>query len=402
MKIAMFTNNYKPFIAGVPVSIERLADGLRRLGHTVVVFAPDYGTGEDERDIVRYQTIYRKKSGVVVGNFLDSVIEQQFRMMDFDVIHVHHPIASGYTALYLGRKYGVPVAYTYHTKYEDYLHYFRLFEEMQRRQDLFHGLTRYSQEVLVPGYMSLFSNQCDLVFAPTEMMRSIITASGVRTQVEILPTGLEDDAFQENAGRSAALRAKYLDGRKYLFCTVSRLEKEKNLFFMLDGLLKLKEIMGGCFRVAVIGEGRQRQQLEEKARQYGLLDNLVFTGRIHNHQIKDYQFACDAFLFTSQSETQGIVMLEAMAAGNPVVAVKASGVVDVVRDGYNGYMTGESPAEWAAAVKKAVSVHEEHQRLKQGARATALGYRSIQIARRAEGCYEKIAGRRGGGKQAAG
>ena len=256
MKIAMFTNNYKPFIAGVPVSIERLAGGLRQLGHTVVVFAPDYGTGEDEPDVVRYRTIYRKKSGVVVGNYLDSVIEQQFRGMDFDVIHVHHPIGSGYTALYLGRKYGVPVAYTYHTRYEEYLHYFKLFEEMQRREDLFHGLTRYSQEVLVPGYMSLFSNQCNLVFAPTEMMRSLITASGVRTPVEILPTGLEDSAFLENAVRSAALRAEYLGGRRYLFCTVSRLEQEKNLNFMLDGLLKLKEIMGDCFRVVVIGDGR--------------------------------------------------------------------------------------------------------------------------------------------------
>ncbi len=402
MKIAMFTNNYKPFIGGVPVSIERLSQGLRQLGHTVVVFAPDYGTEEDEQDIVRYQTIYRKKNGIVVGNFLDSVIERQFRMMNFDVIHVHHPVGCGYTALYLGRKYGVPVAYTYHTRYEEYLHYFKLFEEMQRHEDLFCGLTRYSQEVLVPGYMSLFSNQCDLVFAPTEMMRSIITASGVRTQVEILPTGLDEEAFLENSGESALLRAKYLGGRRYLFCTVSRLEKEKNLEFMLDGLRQLKEFMGDCFRVLFIGEGQQRRQLEEKGRQYGLGDNLVFTGRVPNHQIKDYQFACDAFLFTSRSETQGIVMLEAMAAGNPVVAVRASGVVDVVKDGYNGYMTGESPAGWAAAVKKAVSVPEEHQRLKQGARATAWGFRSIQTARRAEHFYEQIAMRRSQGRQAAG
>ena len=117
----------------------------------------------------------------------------------------------------------------------------------------------------------------------------------------------------------------------------------------------------------------------------------MFTGRIPNHQIKDYQFACDAFLFTSRSETQGIVMLEAMAAGNPVVAVRASGVVDVVRDGYNGFMTGESPEEWAAAVQKAVSGSEMHRQLKEGARATAWGSRSIQVAKRAESCYEQIA-----------
>ena len=137
MRIAMFTNNYKPFIGGVPISIERLSNGLRKLGREVVVFAPDYGVCETEEHVVRYKTIYQKnRDGLMIGNCFDSKIERQFLEGRFDVIHVHHPMISGFAALYLEKKYGIPVAYTYHTRYEDYLHYIGFLKPEGKGEDL--------------------------------------------------------------------------------------------------------------------------------------------------------------------------------------------------------------------------------------------------------------------------
>ena len=124
MKIAMMTNNYKPFVAGVPVSVERLTQGLREQGHQVVVFAPSYDGQQEERDVVRYRSFLRGVAGgVSIPNSLDPEIERKFREGDFDLIHVHHPMMIGDTARYLSWKYHVPLVFTYHTRYEQYLHY---------------------------------------------------------------------------------------------------------------------------------------------------------------------------------------------------------------------------------------------------------------------------------------
>lgn len=391
MRIAMFTNNYKPFIGGVPVSIEQLSDGLRALGHTVYIFAPDYGVEETDEYVIRYRTLYQKEDkSLMVGDCFDREVERRFRELSFDVIHVHHPMLSGYTALYLGKKYGVPVAYTYHTRYEEYLHYFKFFQEMQKHDRVFRGVTRYSREVLVPKYMTAFAKQCDLIFAPTNLMRDLMLKQGVDTRITILPTGLRDSAFVRDEERAAAIRARYLGDRKYLFCTIARLEKEKNLDFLLDGIREMKAQMGDSFCVMVIGDGSEREHLTARVEAEGLSGQVAFLGRIPNAEIRDYQFASDAFLFASKSETQGIVLLEAMASGSPVIAVKASGVVDVVRNGFNGYMTGESVSEWVAAVRRTVEYPEQYRWMSAQAEATAANYHNSSIAREAEMQYTEM------------
>ena len=117
MKIAMMTNSYKPFIAGVPVSIERLSRSLQARGHEVVVFAPSYDEQEEEKNVVRYKALLRGVAcGFSVPDSLDSKIEKSFKEGNFDVIHVHHPMLIGRTAQYLSWKYHVPLVFTYHTR----------------------------------------------------------------------------------------------------------------------------------------------------------------------------------------------------------------------------------------------------------------------------------------------
>ena len=395
MRIAMFTNNYKPFIAGVPISIERLSKGLKELGHEVVIFAPDYGNCEDEEGVIRYRTLYRKDDkGIAVGDCFDSRIGREFARESFDAIHAHHPMISGYAALYMGRKNDIPVAYTYHTRYEEYLHHIKIFQTLEQGGGLDADLARYGKEVLVPRCVSAFANACDLVFAPTKMMEDCLAGYGTKSRIAILPTGLEDRSFMADPAEVAAINHMYRGEKPFLFSTVARLEKEKNMDFLLRGLARLKERIGDSFRLMVIGDGSQRKQLEALAAQLGVEGNVAFVGKVENSRISAYQFASDLFLFASKSETQGIVLLEAMAAGCPVVALRASGVVDVVRDGENGYMAKEDEDEWAMAAAQAVLNRERYPELRRGAAATAAQYRSLRIAAEAERQYEWMIGRR--------
>lgn len=402
MRIAMFTNNYKPFIGGVPISIERLAKGLRSLGHIVYIFAPEYeARTKDETYIIRYKAFQKKaENGLVYPNSFDPVIEEKFVSLCFDVIHVHHPMLIGYTALYLSKKYQIPLAYTYHTRYEEYLHYFKIFAKLEKdlKEDSSYPVIQkaenkvlfYSKSVLVPKYIRMFTNNCDLVFAPTKLMKENLMEYGTKKNIQILPTGLPSSSFIEDEKKTEEIRRKYKKDKKYLLCTTARLEKEKNLEFLLQGISELKMLLGDIFQVIILGDGKQKKVLEELAKQLKIEDAVSFLGSVPNEEIKNYQFASDLFLFSSKSETQGIVLLEAMAAKNPVIAIKASGVVDVVRNGKNGFMTEEDIHDWAETAAEILTNSSLYETLKKGARDTAEQFQTREIAQIAQEAYKSI------------
>lgn len=383
MKIAMMTNNYKPFVAGVPISIERLTESLRAQGHEVVVFAPDYEGQEEETDVIRYKALIKGVSGgFSVPNSLDRKIEHKFREGNFDLIHVHHPMMIGRTALYLSQKYQVPLVFTYHTRYEQYLHYI--------------GLSKLRK--IIPAYIRNYTRSCDLVLAPTLLMKDYLKQIQVGTEVKILPTGLPESSFQHDKEKAARLREQLAGDKKYLFCTVARLAEEKNLTFLLRCMKRYKDIKGDDFRLALVGDGPKRKELKKLTDVLGLEKEVIFVGKAANEEIKNYCHAADLFLFSSLTETQGIVLLESMAAGTPVLALKATGTEDVVVNGKNGYMTSVSEN---AGTPETLSLAEmeftdrlmdilekkEIDILRQGALETARNYDCGRIAHDAAAAY---------------
>ena len=383
MNIAMFTNNYKPYIGGVPISIEHLAGALRQRGHRVYVFAPTYREQTEEELVIRYPSFPVSIAKAPVPDVLTRIFEKKVKELSIDVIHVHHPAIVGNVALYLKKKYKIPVVYTYHTRYEQYLYYVKPLERIER----YTGFIR--------KYMAYFCRRCDMLLAPTPGMRDYLLAQnfGEGVPVNVLPTGIPEECFFPDRDRAAELRRTYKGERDYLFVTVSRLAREKNLLFQLEGLALLKEKMdryGKTFRHLMIGEGPQKQELQEKVRQLGLEDTVVFTGTVPNSEMKNYQSAADLFLFTSRSETQGIVVLEAMAAGNPVAAVDATGVRDVVEDKKNGCLTREEADEWSDGIVGLLKDAKRYHAMSEAARETAQGYGEDRVACMAEACYEEI------------
>lgn len=376
VKIAMMTNNYLPFIGGVPISIQRLSEGLRREGHEVTVFAPTYKEQSEDCNIMRYHSLIKGiVNGASVPDSFDRRIEQEFVKGDFDVIHVHHPMMIGWTAVYLSRKYDIPLVLTYHTRYEQYLHYIKA----------------SCFQSAVPFYMKKFMGFCDMVFAPTPLMQEYLYQIGCRTPVRILPTGISDDSFHADADEALALRRRLLGecggSKKYLFCTVARLAKEKNLEFLFRVLAARKKAeKESDFRFVLVGEGPEEKHLRKLAVRLDLQEEIHFAGRVPNEEIRNYCCASDLFLFSSLSETQGIVLLEAMAAGTPVLAVRATGVSDIVVGGVNGFMTDMSETEFGETLDFLLQNPRGY--LEKGARYTAHKYQGEDIARRAADYYK--------------
>lgn len=402
MRIAMMTNNYKPYIGGVPISVERLAQGLRELGHIVYIFAPEYPgyDGDDDPYLIRYGSFSHTLSGdVQIPNCFDPKIEDIFEILDIDLIHVHHPMMIGQAALRLGRKYHIPVAFTYHTRYEMYLHYLKPYALLQSwvektRDPILSsagsGLLHCVQDGIVPGFIRHFTNRCDLVIAPSRSMAFHLRNQEVETPVEVMPTGLPDSAFTPDQIHAGEIRRNCRNGKPHLLCTVSRLAEEKNLSFLLKGLARLKEQIGDSFQMIFLGDGPMRPLLSAQAEEMGIGNCVTFLGNVPNREIADYCYACDAFLFASKSETQGIVLLEAMAAGCPVVAVNASGTGDVVVSGKNGFLTGEDTGEWSGRAAQILQNSLLRESLALGARQSAREYGFLQIAGKAQSYYESM------------
>lgn len=378
MRIAMFTNNYKPYIGGVPISIEHLSEALRQQGHVVYVFAPTYKEQEEEEFVVRYPSFPISVAKAPVPNVLTKLFEEKVKEYEIDVIHVHHPALVGNIAIKLRKKLGIPVVFTYHTRYEAYLHYVKPLEGLER------------QTGWLNRYLTFFCNHCDMLIAPTPGMKSYLEEKEYEVPIGVLPTGIPKNHFLPDEKKAEKIKRKYGNDVDYLFCTVSRLAKEKNIDFQLEALRILKEKMstyGKSFRYLMIGDGPERENVKKRVCELGLEDNIVLVGNVENAEIATYQKACDAFLFSSKSETQGIVILEAMAVGNPVVAVDGSGVRDVVKSGVNGYLVSEDVNDWANSILHLFESKEKYLTLCEGAKNTAADYTESKVAEKAANYY---------------
>ena len=387
MKIAMMTNNYKPFTGGVPISIERLAKGLEALGHDVTIFAPTYRTDSDtdngEEKIFRYKTFLNHfVGGIVLPNPFDKEIVAEFEKEKFDLIHVHHPMLIGRTAVYLAKRYDIPLVFTYHTRYEQYVKSY--------------SGGRINLDSVMPYYLHTFMKNCSFVFAPTRGMKHYLSdvckvSSG---KIGILPTGVKKAYFQGNEKAINDIKQRYDAEGMPLLLTVSRMAGEKNVEFLLNSLVRVKDLYGDSFRVLMVGDGPDKEYLEEKSTELGLQKQVIFTGCVPNEEIAPYYQAADGFIFASKTETQGIVILEAFAGGTPVVALRASGVEDLVMDGDNGILTEENieiyANKLAAFLKAAAWKNNQYNTLVQGALKSAWLYSEEAVALKAEHYYNVV------------
>ena len=378
LRVTMFTNNYLPFIGGVPISIERLRRGLEHLGDSTQIVAPRYRDQPSHEDaVVRVPSLLAmgEKREFRLANIFLARIRKQVRAFRPDVIHLHHPFWLGSLGLFMARQLRIPAIYTYHTRLEHYAHFVPL-PGMLFRNLISHALIKR------------FANRCDGVIVPTYSTEEYLRMIGVTTPTFVQPTGIEYERFQAvKPADVEALRKKLRLSNEKVFISVARLSNEKNIDFMIEAIDRLRQESDVPFRFLMIGDGHQRDRLQKKIDSLELGSHFTLVGAVQPEEMALWYNLGDAFLFASKSETQGMVILEAMSAGLPVVAVRSSGIEDVVRDGLNGYKTPENQARWIEKARQLLENDDLRTELSEKARAFAADYSIEQFARDVRGIY---------------
>lgn len=380
LNIAMFTNNYLPFVGGVPISIERLSRGLRKRGHNVYIFAPEYpqGYNDDEDSVVRCKliTYYEtEKFDFPIVNIFLPEIEKEFVARNIDIVHVHHPFGIGHKGLKLAKKYNIPAILTYHTRYEKYAHNLPVGSELFK-SNIPHKIIKK------------FAQDCNAIIAPTESAKGYLKHIGVIRPIAVLPTGIETEQYESvDLSKVSLIRKQFISDKDILLCSVSRLTKEKNLYFLIEGLKYVNEKSSKKFKCLIIGDGPERQKLQETIDNNNLSDIILLLGTVEPNEIMNYYKGADLFVFASRSETQGMVVLESMAGKCPVVAVRSSGTDDMIIDEENGYKTKEDVKVWGEKVIKLIEDDKLREVMSENAYQFSKSFSIGEMAKRAENIY---------------
>ena len=377
MKIAMFTNTYLPHIGGVARSVQTLEEACRAQGHEVRVIAPEFEGAEPSPHVLRVPAIQNfNGSDFCVRLPMPNLVRDFMEEFRPDIIHSHHPFLLGDSALREGWKMKVPVVFTHHTLYERYTHYVPLDSEALKRMAI----------QLATDYCNL----CDAVIAPSESIAALLSDRGVTTRIQTIPTGIDTEAFASGVGSSFRKRAK-IRKETIVIGHVGRLAAEKNLRFLADALIPcLHERPDALF--LLVGDGDAREEMLSRFAKEGLEDQIHATGKLTGSDLRDAYGAMDCFAFASQTETQGIVLAEAMATGNPVVALDGPGVREIVRDGENGCLLAANarPEEFCKALLLMISRSSRRRGMAASARLSSKVYDTARCTRQMIECYSEL------------
>ena len=334
MNICMFTNTYLPHVGGVARSVSAFTEGLRKLGHRVLVVAPVFKgssrSGETEEGVLRVPAIQNfNGSDFSVRLPLPFLIDDRVKAFNPDIVHSHHPFLLGDAALRTARSYHLPLIFTHHTLYEQYTHYVP-FDSKAMKRFVIHLVTEYA-------------NLCDAVIAPSRSVARLLRDRGVTQSISEVPTGI-DTAFFEAGDGSRFRQRHHIADDHLVIGHLGRLAGEKNLPYLARAVCRfLKGHSKACFLVA--GKGDAEEDICRIFAEAGQMDKLIKIGILTGTDLADAYQAMDLFVFASKSETQGLVVAEAMAAATPVVALNASGVREVVQDGINGFLLRSNASE---------------------------------------------------------
>lgn len=333
MRIGLFTDTYPPFINGVSTSVAMLKRALEQQGHTVYVVTVSSNALKHEYD---EKERILKVAGIPIGIYdyrLSSIypvtLINKMKKWNLDVIHSHTEFGVGILARLFAKQFNIPLVHTYHTLYEDYTHY------------ITHGYFEKSSKKIVE-YLTKF--YCDKtaneLIVPTNKIYSLFKEKYNFTKnIHIIPTGIEVDRFfEENVNKKEveALKKKLgLKKNEFTILFVGRLAEEKNVEFLIEAQKKLVEY-DDHIKLLIVGDGPDKQKYEQLAEKLGLKDNIIFNGKAAWEEIPIYYHASNVFSTASTTETQGLTVIEAMAAGVPPLCIDDDSFRGTVTDGLNG------------------------------------------------------------------
>ncbi len=330
MNIVMFTNSYTPTVGGIEKSVQTFTEDFRELGHNTLIVTPDVDHAEASNELVFHVPAIKEINGSQYSLKIPFPSKLKERLDSFkpDIIHSHHPFMLGDTALRVARVRDLPLVFTHHTLYERYANFFGI------ESELFERIT-----INLPVE---YANLCDCVIAPTQSIKQIIRSRGVTTPVEIIPTGINTDYFAH--GRADQFRELYaIPDDAFVVGHVGRLITAKNVIYLSRATSLFLQEQPDAWLV-IVGSGKQETAMLDEFDRYGVAERVIFTGPLGGPLLADAYAAMDIFVFASQTDTQGLVLIESLASGVPIIALDGPGVRDVVRHGLDGrLMPADTP-----------------------------------------------------------
>jgi 1,2-diacylglycerol 3-alpha-glucosyltransferase len=367
LKIAMFTDTYLPSRDGVVTSILLTKRELEKMGHEVFIFAPEPANGVEREEGVYYcRSIgWKRYQGYRIPIFPTNKC-QILDELDVDVIHTHGLLFMGLRSMFAGRTLRKPVVVSWHTMVTDAAKYYN-----------FTPLPDEMATKLFSVYLKDLLRRAETVVVPTEAIeKELLEFSPKMRWVEVIPTGVDFSRFRPtNDGGEVRRRYGLLD--KKIVLTVGRIAWEKNLELILEGFKSLRAQEPRA-ALMIVGEGPAKEYYQNRAKELGIAEATVFTGFVPDEDLPSYYAACDAFTLASKFETQGLVILEAMATGKAVAGIKYRAVAEIINDGVNGYLFEENSDDWIKAVRSALNAPEA---VRRNARQRASQYSAADAAR---------------------
>ena len=359
MRIGMMVDRYKPYVSGITNYISLNKHQLELAGHQVFVFTfGDEDYKDEEDNIVR-------SGGLPIidtGYYLNYRYTTQARklLQTMDIVHVHHPFLSGSIGLRICRPRNIPVVFTNHTRYDLYAHaYLPILPDV-------------ISETMLHAYMPTFCRACDKVISPSAGMRDILIHLGVDVPVQIIPNGVDIKPFlvKDDACDRAQLGFQPDD---LILIYVGRLGPEKNMPFLLRSFAGIAQAYEKV-RLLIAGDGPERDNMEDRVLAMGIQEKVVFTGMIPYEKLPGYLHIADAFVTASVTEVHPLSVIEAMAAGLPVLGIKSPGVGDTVQDGLTGFLSTEDLAAFTAMMVRMVTENDLRRQMGRNAQEASKKY----------------------------
>jgi 1,2-diacylglycerol 3-alpha-glucosyltransferase len=323
MNILFISDVFFPRVNGVSTSINTFATELRALGHQVTLIAPSY-TDEDKQEewIVRVPShkIYFDPEDRLMNFGKLKALLPWIRDKHFDVIHIHTPFTAHYVGIHFGKKLDIPVVETYHTFFEDYLHHYLPFIPQFISRKLARTISRRQ------------CNAVDGIVSPSKPMLDVLKQYGIKTPAEVVATGLDDSSFANVDGEHFRM-SHDIPLTQPMLLFVGRVAHEKNIGFLIEMHVELIKNHPDALLV-ITGEGPAEESIKQSIEKLGISNKVRMIGYLdRGHELIACYKAADIFVFASKSETQGLVLLEAMAQGTAVVAIAELGTKSILIEG---------------------------------------------------------------------
>ena len=383
MRVLMISDVYFPRINGVSTSIQTFRRGLHEAGHETVLIAPEYPAGVegDHDEIFRIPSRYlpRDPEDRMMKRGAIRALLPQLEQRGFDLVHIQTPFVAHYVGVELARSLGLPAIESYHTYFEEYLHHYVPL------------LPRALMRFIARRFTTSQCNVLDALVVPSRAMQDALRAYGVRCPMHIIPTGLEMERFQNGDGLRFRTSLGIAADQPTLV-HVGRVAHEKNIDFLIRMFARVIKREPRAVLI-IAGEGPALAHCKQLVQSVGLREHVKFVGYLsRDSSLLDCYRAGDLFVFASKTETQGLVLLEAMALGVPVVSTAYMGTTDIVRPQRGAHLAQDDEAKFAAAVLDLLKDPARRTRMSSDAMAFAQTWSAAAMTHKLAELYAQTIG----------